>query len=197
MYRFIVEIFRIYLHVWFKYQVKDRPEIPKDQRLIVCANHQSIRDVFALACAYPGKLHFVGKEELGRNKLLNWVFRKLGVVFIDREAYDIDAIRKILANLKEDKQIGIFPEGTRVKEINPQNMKSGVGLLAIRGKSDVLVASIISEYKFRKPLIVQFHPIISYEPYEEIGSREGRKELSKDIFNTIYSTNYDISDFSD
>ncbi len=197
MYSILVAILRVYLHVWFDYQVKDRPEIQMDQRLIVCANHFSIRDIFALACAYPGKLHFVGKQELGKNKFFNWIFRKLGVVFIDREANDIDAIRKILAYLNNDKQIGIFPEGTRVKEISPHNMKSGVGLLAIRGKSDVLVASVISELKFRKPLIVQFHPIIHYEPYKEMGSREGRRELSKDIFNTIYSTDYSVSDFSD
>lgn len=194
-YKVIVSILRIFMYMVFNYEVIDQPEVEKDKRLIVCANHQSMLDILALACSYPGNLHFVAKQELGKNRVLNWLFTKLGVIFINRETGDLDAIRQILDILKSDRKIAIFPEGTRVEEINPKNMKEGVGLIALRGKSDVLCASIKADYRFRKPVQVIYRPLISYDAYKEKGMKQGRALLAKDIFNTIYQTDYRMEDF--
>lgn len=194
-YRIAAFLVSIGVKIFYRFRVEGLPELNKDKRLILCANHFSMRDILAIASAFPGTLHFVAKKELGKGRLLSWFFSKLGVIFIDREANDIEAMRKILAKLKEEKMICIFPEGTRVKEVSPSNMKSGVALIAMRGKSDVLCATIVTEYRFRKELLVRFHPPIHHEDYLASGAKQGRAELTRDIFNTIYSTEYKLEDF--
>lgn len=195
MYQFLRAVIGFGVRLWFKFEVVNLPEIDPNKKLIVCANHFSMRDILAIATAYPYKLHFVAKKELKKLKIISWIFEKLGVIFIDRSANDIDAMRKIMAVLKEDQMIGIFPEGTRVKSIDPKNMKVGVGFISYRAKSDVLCAQIQTDYKFRKPLNVVFRDIIKYENYAEMEAKDARIKMAADIFNSIYQTNYSVEEF--
>lgn len=197
LYQILRFFLNIYLHVWFNMRVEGVPLAPAQTPMIICANHLSMRDIAVLACTYPEHLHFVAKQELSKNWFLRKLILHLGGVFIDREGNDLDAIRKIMENLKEKKKVAIFPEGTRVRQVNPKNMKTGVAFIAMRAKSNVLCVHIDTEYKFRKPLIVRYQPVLMVEAYQKEGLREGRKSLTKDIFNGIHDTQYALEDFAE
>ena len=80
----------------------------------------------------------MGKKELFKNKFFNIFLNWLLVFPVDREVNDIGAVKKALRILKSGGVLGIFPEGTRVKEFNPENAKAGVALLALKSNSPVI-----------------------------------------------------------
>ena len=49
-------------------------------------------------------------------KPLGYILKKLNVIPINREKPDISTIKNILKAIKDGYALGIFPEGTRVKE---------------------------------------------------------------------------------
>lgn len=186
LYKILRFFINIWIRLWYRFRVENLPSPLPEGRLILCANHASMVDPLAIACAWPKPLSFIAKKELSKSRILGYLGRHAGVIFIDRQANDIDSIRKALGVLNDDKYLCLFPEGTRVKTVDPANIKEGTGLLAMRGKSDILPISIISEYKFRRTLTVRFHDIMETDKYKALGAAKGRKALSEDLFYAMY-----------
>ncbi|MDO5717561.1 MAG: lysophospholipid acyltransferase family protein [Tissierellia bacterium] len=156
-----------------------------DDKLIICANHNSLLDPILLAIVYKRKINFMAKKELFENSFLNWLLIKIGAFPVDRGNADIKAIKKSLSILKDNQVLGIFPEGTRVKDISIENVKAGIGMLASRSKSDILPVSIVGDYKIFSRIDIYFKDIIKIEKYQEIG-KDANKIITKDIYNSIY-----------
>lgn len=194
MYSVLTFLVKIFLHLYYDYKVVNPPK-KTPGRLLICANHTSMRDPFVMAASVPFRMNFVGKKELARFGLISKFLKSLGVIYIDRQANDLETLRTIIKRLDEDIPVMIFPEGTRVETVDPKNMKMGTGFLALKANSDVLVATIESDYGFRKPLTVRFHPLLEVEDYVKLGPRKGRTQLSVDIFNTIYGTTFREDEF--
>ena len=91
-----------------------------------------------------------------------------------------------MAVLKNEEVLGIFPEGTRVKAISQDNMKTGIGYLAYRGQADVLPVEIVGNYKpFRKMKVVYKEPIY-IDDYKDVDKKEVYDLITKDIYRSIY-----------
>lgn len=193
-YKVIRFLVGIWVRIWFKYRVEGRPEPLPNQRIILAATHTSAIDIIALAVAWPRQVHFIAKKEIGKRRFFHWAALKLGVVFIDRQANDLESMRKSLAILKEEHCLGIFPEGTRTHNVDPKNMKTGVAFLAFRGKSDVVPVSIESSFRFRAPLTVRFKPLLSVAAFQKMGLAEGRNAMSLTLYNRMYDTNFTTDD---
>ena len=127
----------------------------------------------------------MAKKELFKNKLIGGFLSKLGAFPIDREGNDLAAIKKALKILKNEKVLGIFPEGTRMKEVDYTRIKSGIALIAQKTNSRVLPVYIEGDYKpfrktrihFRKPVMINKE--IKYSP-EEL------ENISQDIMRIVY-----------
>ena len=76
--------------------------------------------------------------------------------------------------------MGIFPEGTRSKDLKPHKAKAGIALIARQTKADILPCSIYCDKKgglFRK-VTVRYGELIKYEELnlnEESSTRELRE----------------------
>ena len=195
MYGFVRGLCKFLVWIAFRFQVEDLPEIPEG-KLILCANHTNIVDPVVLIASFPGQVIFVAKKELERMPVLSRIFKKIGTIFVDRSANDIDAIRQMSNTLKADKVLGIFPEGHRYKTVDPSHIKSGIGFLAMQAGSDILCATIDANYRFRGKVSVQYHPILSFDAYRKLSKREARMVITRDVFNTIFHTEYSTEDFS-
>lgn len=82
---------------------------------IVAAKHQSFLEVLMLVVALP-RPRFVMKQSLLWVPVLGFFARRIGCIAIDRRA-GRDAVRRMLtdaAGRREEGQIVIFPQGTRV-----------------------------------------------------------------------------------
>lgn len=75
------------------------------------------------------------------------LLRSLNVFPVDRDGNDIKALKEGVKRLKDGKLLGIFIEGTRVKEYDPANAKPGPILIANLANKTILPVKIDTNYK--------------------------------------------------
>ncbi len=182
--RFIVLILAFII---FRIDIKGKENIPEEGRLIIAANHISFIDPVMLAFCTRRPIHFMGKKELFENKFLSWFFTKLNAFPVDRDGSDLAAVKHSLKILNNDEVLGIFPEGTRVKEFDIENAKAGVGLLALKTKTPVVPVYIDANYKiFGKININIGKPILYNDIIEARPKKSDYDKVGKDILIKIY-----------
>jgi len=109
----------------------------KKQATIFSCNHQTMNDPIILKSRYP-RLKCMAKSGLFKTKFSNWFMRSLGAYPVDRGGNDIEAVKTTLKHLKNNKQVLIFPEGTRVKEGESAEYKNGLVMFALKTDCNVL-----------------------------------------------------------
>ena len=69
----------------------------------------------------------MAKKEAMAIPVLGWFLRTIGVFGIDRDGVDISGIKTGIKCLRDEQQLLIFPEGTRVKagERRPRQARRG------------------------------------------------------------------------
>lgn len=161
-------------------------------RYIICCNHISMIDPVILAISTKRQIFFMGKKELFENKVLAYIFGKIGAFPVDRSGVSLSAIKSSLAILNRDELLGIFPEGTRVKEFNENNAKPGIAMIANKANSKVIPVFIKGHYKFRGHIDVYFGQEKNYfENYEGKLNTEKYTEIGKEILKDIYDLGKD------
>ncbi len=163
----IVSIIRVLCKIVFPYTVEGLEELPQE-RVLLCPNHSSDLDPVLIAAALPTnyRCHFMGKEELFRNPVLNWAFRKMGGFPVSRGNSDIQAVKTAIQILKRDDNLLIFPEGTVIRDgigyVDglPAHAKGGVAMIGIRtGAKLVPVYCGGPKKPFRKTRIIFGKPV--------------------------------------
>lgn len=132
---------RVALFLWHPlFRVKGRERVPKDGRLLICPNHCGMADPFwvALALQYDHLPRIMAKKELMDKPVLGKFLKKLGVIGVDREIADVHAVKEGLRALREEQQLMIFPEGTRVRDRSKSTPKRGAVTLAARTDTPLL-----------------------------------------------------------
>lgn len=110
----------------------------KKQATIFASNHQTNNDVIILKCRICPNSKIMAKNSLFKNKVGGFFLRKFGGYPVDRGGNDISAIKTTLKILKSNKQILLFPEGTRMKNAEEISVKNGLSLFAIKTDSYVV-----------------------------------------------------------
>ena len=124
----------------------------------------------------------MAKTELFKNKLFGWILKKLGAYPVNRGGNDIQAVKNTLGYLKDNKQLVIFPEGTRVKENESVDLKNGVSMFAL--KTNCCVVPMI----FRKTTkIFKFNTLLIGKPF-----KFSEMEEFKDVKEILFSTKFVI-----
>ena len=162
--------------LFFPTKILHKENLPKrGKRAIVTSNHFSNLDAIVYDIFLFRKFRFMGKKELFDNKLLGFLMRDFGGFPVDREQITPSTYKTAMGLLKKDKQIFIFPEGTRNKtgtnEI--QEIKSGFLIFASKGET-----SITPMLLYRKPKAFRKNYAIIGKPFEIIG--ENPKRLTKE-----------------
>lgn len=104
----------------FRLRVKGRANIDRNGEYIVVARHRSYWDVpiFVIAVGGWNRVHFIARKGLMKgNVLLQGVIRTFTTI-IDRENFSKSDFRKMLAAIKRERLVGIFPEGTTRKRVD-------------------------------------------------------------------------------
>ena len=107
---------------------------------MICANHSGMADpiwiVLALRLGHIPRI--MAKKELIQIPVLGWILKKIGVIGVDREAADVQAIKAGLRCLRDEQQMLIFPEGTRMKKGRRSEPKRGALTMASRTDTPIL-----------------------------------------------------------
>ena len=114
---------------------------------VICANHASILDIFALACVVEPPFRFVAKRELVKWPIVGWGLRAAGQIIVDRRDH-ARALRSIAeaAVRKIQGQVIFFVEGTRSRSGELQPFKKGAFHFAIDNELPVLPTAIRGSY---------------------------------------------------
>ncbi|MEG9883193.1 MAG: lysophospholipid acyltransferase family protein [Hyphomicrobiales bacterium] len=121
---------KVLAHV--KVEIRGRERIPQGG-VLVAVKHQSLWETFALFTMLNDPA-IVLKRELLWIPVFGWYIRRLGMIPVDRKA-GARALRRMekLAHkaIEQDRQVVIFPEGTRRAPGAPPDYKSGIAALCL------------------------------------------------------------------
>lgn len=142
-------------------RVIGRENIPAGGAL-VCVNHTALSDPLLVVFAFRKKNHmrFMAKAELLRVPVLGWVLKKVGVFGVERGKSDVGAIKQALKILKSGEKMLIFPEGTRSREGDGGEAKTGAAMMALRTG-----VPVVPVYVPRKKKWFARTPVVIGEPY--------------------------------
>ena len=193
-YAVVIVILRAIWKVLYPYEVKGLETLPQE-RTLLCPNHASNLDPIYVAVALPDnyRLHFMGKEELFKNSILNWLLGKLGAFPVSRGNNDIAAVKTAIQVLKENDNLLIFPEGTTIRngigsvDGLPPHAKSGAAMIGIRTGAKLVPVFVDGEKKmFRKTRVIFGQP---YEPVYSgrHGTAEELQKIADDILAQAYA----------
>lgn len=192
LYKFLYKLLAPLLRFIFNVHPHGLENIPEDGGLLICPNHISAVDVIIVASAVKSRqICFMAKAELFKIPLLRGLIKALGAYPIRRGEGDVGAIKKTITLLKEGKTIGMFPQGTRFKGVDPHSstVKHGAGMIAHRGGVPVLPVAIITKgHKvslFKRVDVIFGKPISPDELGFETGNRAEQVAASEKIFAEI------------
>jgi long-chain acyl-CoA synthetase len=108
--------------------------LPLDKTFILCVNHNSYLDGFAIAVAMPAalrkKIFFLGMRALFEIPIIKTLAKLLKIIPIDPGVQLIDAMQASAYILRNKKLICIFPEAARSINGEVKAFKKGIGILA-------------------------------------------------------------------
>lgn len=160
LYRITRPIIRGLFNISFRPTYIGTSNIPAKGRVVLAGNHTSNLDCLLLISSTKRTIHFLAKDELvqGWKKI---IFQNMGIIPVNRKIHDKQALHKAIEVLKEDKVIGIFPEGTFPRNgetILP--FKIGAVKMAKETDSWLIPFTITGKYQlFRRNITLEF-----YEP---------------------------------
>lgn len=144
-----IRLFHLYFNWKYKVHVHGRENLPPGRSShVVVSNHTSNEDPIFIAMVIDFRpLSFMAKEELFEKPLSAWFYTNVGSFSVNREKLELSTIKSALAVLKTGRwNLGIFPEGTRVKEGEAQKPKKGAAYFAHAANTSILPIGV---YKSR------------------------------------------------
>lgn len=151
LYRILRPIVNGLFRVLYRPTIIGSDNIPKEGPVVICGNHTSIFDIPLLFCTTKRTIHFLAKDELFRG-IGKPFFKAMACIPVNRRKKDHEALEKAIKVLKDQKLIGIFPEGTfnRTNDII-MPFKFGAVSMSSKTNSTIVPFSITGKYKiFRK-----------------------------------------------
>jgi 1-acyl-sn-glycerol-3-phosphate acyltransferase len=139
----------------FRIQIKGRENISPDTGYIAVARHRSYWDVPVLAVAIGAsqRVHFISRKGLMHGNILIQPVIRLFSTIIDRDHFGKDDFRRMLTAMKQERLIGLFPEGTTKKQVDAK--AGAIRFAKLTGKR-ILPVNIRSEGPYPPAYPVRF-----------------------------------------
>lgn len=129
-------------------------------KAIIISNHISMWDPLFIAVVFRRQIFWMGKVELFKNKIAKAFFFAVKAFPVRRGEGDLPAIRHAFRLLRDGKLFGIFPEGTRVKDVSVSKFEPGTSMIALKNDAPIVPIYIKGEYKFfRRMKMIVGEPI--------------------------------------
>lgn len=151
---FIAQKFICYsLKIFFKISIKGLDNIPINGGGLICSKHVSALDMFIISYNSPRKINFMAKKSLFDNIIISKALRYLGA-FPNKP--DINSIRTAIRKLKNNELVGIFPEGTRIKDQQVSKINPGAIKIASILKVPIIPVTIKGDFRLFGKITVIF-----------------------------------------
>ncbi len=162
--------------ILFPTKIIHKENLPKrGTKAIVTSNHFSNWDVVVYDIFLCRKFKYMAKKELFDNKFAGFFVKAFGGFPVDRENLSPSTFKIVMNELKSNRQIFIFPEGTRNKSETNELLEIKSGFLAVASKGDCDITPMLL---YRKPRVFKKNYIIVGKPFKLEG--ENPKRLTKE-----------------
>ncbi|WP_286029612.1 lysophospholipid acyltransferase family protein [Anaerotignum lactatifermentans] len=165
-YTFARGLVKIYYKFMFRMDIQGEEHIPKEGGVVLCCNHMSNLDPTTMAAFVKRPVRYIAKKELFEKRWSAKLLSSLGAFPVDRQTTDMKALKTAIKLLKNGEALGIFAEGTRVKEGEAKAAKAGVALFALKGEAPIVPICISSKYKFRSVVHIRYGKPIYLDEYK-------------------------------
>ena len=163
-------------------QVYGKENIPKEDGLLICGNHQGMFDILALVASFDKPLAAVLKKELKDIPFIKQIIACTKSYPMDREdiRQSMKVIQAVADEIKQGRNMLIFPEGTRSRMGNKMGeFHAGTFKCVTKSKAPIVPFALIDSFKVLDqdgcgPLKVQLHYLkpIRYEEYKNLKTNE-------------------------
>ena len=203
----LYSIVKAILVLLFKYlcrwEIEGTENIPKEGPVIIAANHVSYWDPVALGVAIPDRrIYFMAKANLFKIPVLAQIITNFGAFPVDRNKSDREALRAGIEVVSNGNILGIFPEGTRVRDGSLGKFLGGAAMIAAKANVPIIPAALVNTPNifsrgFFRPFRVVFkEPIyITKEEGQKKVTSQQLEEVSSDIRQQILAVLQDSKDF--
>jgi 1-acyl-sn-glycerol-3-phosphate acyltransferase len=160
--RLIRRIADAYLSLFKSFRVFNADLIPASGPVIIVANHSAAYDPVCLQVGCGNRLiRFLEAREYYDKHGLQFLYRMLHVIPINRTGNDTAGIRMAARELRNHGCIGIFPEGRISDDCQLQQARQGVAFLALLTNAAVVPAYIHGTRPFSGMVrdFLQFNPV--------------------------------------
>jgi len=174
--------FRGLVRTFAPLRVYGMARIPREGPVVMCFNHFSWLDPWAIGCGIPRTVYYVAKQEAHDTPVMGWFIRLFGTTAVRRGESDREAIRAMREIVRRGDALGMFPEGTRQKR-EPGEVRPGAAMIAVQENVPVICAAIHGSQDWR---FGNFHPVsVAFgEPFTLEGhprSSQGYRAASEEI----------------
>src|SRR2546428_6553965 len=129
-------------------RVYGRDRIPANGGLVLCFNHFSWLDPWAIGSYVPRTLYYVAKQEAHENPIIGPLIRTFGTIAVRRGESDREAVRIMRDIVHRGDALGMFPEGTR-QEREPGPVLPRAAMVAGQEKAPVVCGAIHGSQEWR------------------------------------------------
>lgn len=160
--------------------------IPRHGPLVLCCNHFSWLDPWAIGASFPRNIFYVAKQEAHDTPLMGWFIRLFGTSSVRRGESDREAVRVMREVVRRGDVLGMFPEGTRQKD-EPGPVLPGAAMAAIQERAAVICSAIEGTQRWRlgnfEPVSIAFgEPFdLSQHPRNSKGYRAAAVDIQREI----------------
>ena len=145
-YRVVQWFFSTLICAAFGLRVSGRANIPPRGPMMLVSNHLSHLDVLVLGILIDRPLNYVARSTLFFWPLGPFI-RSVGAFPIQRDGIGAQGLKETLRRLRSGGIVTLFPEGTRTRDGELAELKSGIALLATKAKVPILPAAIAGTFE--------------------------------------------------
>jgi 1-acyl-sn-glycerol-3-phosphate acyltransferase len=167
-------------------RVYGRDRIPAHGPLVLCFNHFSWLDPWALGSVVPRTVYYVAKQEAHDHRIIGPFIRFFGTTPVRRGESDREAIRLMREVVRRGDTLGMFPEGTR-QEREPGPVRSGAAMIAVQEHVPVVCGAIHGTQDWK---LGNWHPVsiafgdtldLSRHPRNSQGYRAASADIQQEL----------------
>ena len=160
--------------------------IPRHGAFILCCNHFSWLDPWAISLGVPRTVFYIAKQEAHDTPVVGPFIRLFGTESIRRGESDREAVRAMREIVRRGDVLGMFPEGTR-QQREPGPVLPGAAMIAVQEETPIVCGAIEGTQEWRlgnfRPVSIAYGEPFSLEglPRNSRGYREGAERIQHEI----------------
>ena len=162
---------------------------------IIAPNHASFYDPPIISISCREEVYFLARKSLFEHFLFGMAIRHLNAFPVAGSAQDLSAFKLIFRLLKEGKKVVVFPEGIRTLDGNLSEIKSGIGMIAMKSQCPIVPTYIHGTFNiwprgkkfpkiWRKSACVFGSPIRA-EDFQGIDKKEVHEAIARRLSDSI------------